>query len=236
MMAGRADLTRTRSITPSAHSTTMDSTNALNRMASIARLLLPPALLALGLLLPGGCSQPPKRIDPTGPEAVTGMGVDYGDSQEIAASMCRQMLSSPAFMRYPQPVLARYNNTVNNSSDPNVPVNIVNTRIRTTLLNSGQVQFTAALRTAEGHDPSVREARELADDPMFNPQSVQQSGAMQSVEAPQISVNSEFQSAYSTDGRLKQKTYQLRIFVVDLLTGRVIWEGTSLPIAKTGSN
>lgn len=194
------------------------------------------ALLTLPLLAASACTQPPKRIDPTGPEAVTGMGVDYGDAQEIAESMSRQMLASPAFMRYPQPVLGRYNNTLNNTSDPGLPANVVNTRIRSTLLNSGQIQFTAALRTAEGHDPSVREARELADDPMFNQQSVQQSGAMNAVEAPQISVNSEFQSVYSTDGKIKQKTYQLRIFVTDILTGRVIWEGTSKPIAKIGSN
>jgi len=183
-----------------------------------------------------GCNQPPKRIDPTGREAVTSMNVDYGDAQEIAESLSRQMLSSPAFTRYPQPVLARYNNTINNTSDPSLPANVVNTRIRSTLLNSGQIQFTAALRTAEGHDQGVREARELADDPMFNQQSVQQSGAMNAVDAPQISVNSEFQSVYSTDGTSKQKTYQLRIFVTDLLSGRVIWEGTSKPIAKLGRN
>ncbi|MFO0894760.1 MAG: hypothetical protein U0574_07365 [Phycisphaerales bacterium] len=199
-------------------------------------------LLALSLLslLSGaaltGCNEPPKRIDPTGREAVTGMGVDYGDAQEIAASLCNQMLQSPAFQRYGSPVLARYNNTINNTSDPNLPTNVVNTRIRSTLLNSGQLQFTAALKTAEGHDPSVREARELADDPMFNQRSVQESGAMGAVDAPKLSVNSEFQSTYSTDGSSKQKTYQLRIFVVDLLNGRVIWEGTSQPIAKVGKN
>ncbi len=204
----------------------------------IPTILRRPLLAAIPLLAmaPVACNQPPKRIDPTGPEAVTGMGVDYGDSQEIAESLCRQMLASPAFMRYQQPVLARYNPTVNNSSDPNAPLNIVNTRIRSTLLNSGQVQFTSALRTAEGHDPGVREARELAEDPMFNQQSVQESGAMGAVEAPKVSVNSEFQSAYSTNGSLKQKTYQLRIFVTDLLSGRVIWEGTSKPVAKVGSN
>lgn len=205
------------------------------RIPNLRRIALVVAPLSAALVA-SACSQPPKRIDPTGQEAVTGMGVDYGDAQEIAESMCRQMLASSAFMRYQQPVLGRYNNTINNTSDPNLPINIVNTRIRSTLLNSGQIQFTAALRTAEGHDPGVREARELADDPMFNQQSVQESGAMNAVDAPKISVNSEFQSAYSTDGTSKQKTYQLRIFVTDLLTGRVIWEGTSKPIAKVGRN
>lgn len=209
---------------------TQDMQQSIRPILLLAVFVLPAALSL------GGCNQPPKRIDPTGREAVTSMGVDYSDSQEIAESMSRQMLSSPAFMRYPQPVLARYNNTINNTSDANLPVNVVNTRIRSTLLNSGQIQFTAALRTAEGHDAGIREARELANDPMFNQQSVQQSGAMNAVDAPQISVNSEFQSVYSTDGKTKQKTYQLRIFVTDLLTGRVIWEGTSKPIAKIGSN
>lgn len=183
-----------------------------------------------------GCNQPPKRIDPTGREAVTSMGVDYGDAQETATSMTHQMLASGSFRPYPRPVLARYNNTINKTSDPNLPVDVVNTRIRSTLLNSGQIQFTSALRTAEGHDPAIREARELANDPMFNQQSVQQSGAMNAVEAPQVSFNSEFLSVYSTDGSAKQRTYELRIFVTDLLTGRVIWEGTSKPIAKLGKN
>ncbi|MBM4113127.1 MAG: hypothetical protein FJ253_07100 [Phycisphaerae bacterium] len=205
------------------------------RMPNLRRPTLVSAPL-VAVIFASACDSPPKRIDPTGPEAVTGMGVDYGDAQEIADSLCRQMLASPAFLRYQQPVLARYNNTINNTSDPNLPINIVNTRIRSTLLNSGQIQFTSALRTAEGHDPSVREARELADDPMFNQQSVQESGAMNAVEAPKVSVNSEFQSAYSTDGSSKQKTYQLRVFVTDLLSGRVIWEQTSKPIAKVGRN
>lgn len=207
-----------------------------HRIHPLRLVTLPGVLAALATVLLAGCSQPPKRIDPTGTEAVTSMSVDYGDAQEIAASLTHKMLSSSAFNQYPRPVLARYNNTVNNTSDPSVPASIVNTRIRSTLLNSGQIQFTSALRTAEGHDQGVREARELANDPMFNQQSVQQSGAMNAVDAPQISVNSEFQSVYSSDGKTKQRTYQLRIFVTDLLTGRVIWEDSSKPIAKVGSN
>ncbi|MBX3355237.1 MAG: hypothetical protein KF724_06025 [Phycisphaeraceae bacterium] len=192
--------------------------------------------LTLPIAFVAGCEQPPKRIDPTGREAVTSMGIDYSDAQEIAASMTNKMLSSAAFRRYSPPVLARYNNTVNKTADPNLPLDSVNTRIRSTLLNSGQIQFTAALVTAEGFDPSVREARDLANDPMFNQNTVQQSGALGAVDAPQISVNSEFLSVYSTDGRARQRTYELRIFVTDLLTGRVIWEDTSKAIAKLGRN
>jgi PBP1b-binding outer membrane lipoprotein LpoB len=197
------------------------------------------SLLAL-CLVAAGCQNKPVRVDPSGNEAITTMGLDYGDSQEIATSMADQLLQSQKLSAYrtgPKSILARYNNTVNKTSVPDreLPVDMVNTSIRSRLIRSGEFEFTAALATAEGADPSVREARELANDPMFDQQSVQETGPMGTVEAPRLSINSELLSAYSANAQASQRTFELRVFVVDLRTGRTVWESTSKPISKVGN-
>jgi PBP1b-binding outer membrane lipoprotein LpoB len=184
-----------------------------------------------------GCNSDPVRVDPTGNEAITTMGLDYGDSQEIATNMADQLLQSQKLSAYrtgPKSILARYNNTVNKSSIPDrdLPVSMVTTAIRSRLIRSGEFEFTAALETAEGADPSVREARELANDPMFDQTTVQESGSMGTVDAPRLSVNSELLSAYSANQNDSQRTFELRVWVVDLKNGRTIWENTSKPISK----
>ena len=71
---------------------------------------------------------------------------------------------------------------------------------------------------------------------MFDPASVQATGPMGTVEAPQLSINSELLSVYAANSQQKQRTFELRVFVVDLRTGRTIWESQSSPIAKRGQN
>lgn len=195
------------------------------------------ALLCAPPLLLAGCKNDPQRVDPSGNQAITTMGLDYGDSQEIATNMADQLLQSPKLAAYrtgPKSILARYNNTVNKSSIPDrdLPMSMVTTSIRSRLIRSGDFEFTAALQTAEGADPSVREARELANDPMFDQQTVQETGPMGTVEAPRLSVNSELLSAYSANKDDAQRTFELRVWVVDLRTGRTVWESTSKPISK----
>lgn len=190
-----------------------------------------------GTLTLGACNSDPVRVDPTGNEAITTMGLDYPDAQEIATNMAEQLLQSQRLTDYhtgPQPILARYNHTVNKTSVPDrdLPISMVTTAIRSRLLRSGEFDFTAALQTAEGADPSVREARELANDPMFDQSTVQETGPMGTVEAPRLSINSELLSAYSTNRTASQRTFELRVWVVDLRTGRTIWESTSKPISK----
>ena len=57
----------------------------------------------------------------------------------------------------------------------------MSTAIRSRLISSGQMELTAALQTAEGSDASVREARDLARDPMFDQKTVQEAGPMGTV-------------------------------------------------------
>lgn len=195
------------------------------------------ALLALAPVTLNGCNNDPVRVDPSGNEAITTMGLDYGDSQEIATNMADQLLQSQKLSAYrtgPKSILARYNNTVNKTSltEREIPLSTVTTAIRSRLIKSGEFEFTAALQTAEGADPSVREARDLANDPMFDQKTVQETGAMGAVDAPRLSVNSELLSVYSANKSDSQRTFELRVWVVDLLNGRTIWESTSRPISK----
>lgn len=199
-------------------------------------------LAGLGLAFAvAGCKQTPQRVDPSGNEAIVTMGMDYADAKEIATNMASQLLQSPKISAYQvsgKPILARYNPTLNKTSMPDreIPVEVMSTAIRSRLISSGQMELTAALQTAEGSDASVREARELANDPMFDPASVQATGPMGTVEAPQLSINSELLSVYAANSQQKQRTFELRVFVVDLRTGRTIWESQSSPIAKRGQN
>ncbi len=207
--------------------------------------IFPFACTALGcaaaLLLSTGCKPTPERVDPSGNEAIVTMGIDYADAQEIATNMATQMLQSERIVSYrttPRPILARYNPTVNKTSMPDreIPVEVMSTAIRSRLISSGQMELTAALQTAEGSDASVREARDLARDPMFDQKTVQETGPMGTVEAPMLSINSELLSVYAANREQKQRTFELRVFVVDLKTGRTVWESQSRPIAKRGTN
>ncbi len=100
--------------------------------------LLPIVLLAVSL---GACGTKVQYGDPTAVETLT---VDFGstDLQMIAEEMVQSLLSAPVIQEQDRPVLQVA--TVKNKTSEHIDTKSITDKIRTTLLNSNAVQFTAS--------------------------------------------------------------------------------------------
>lgn len=89
----------------------------------------------------GACGTKVQYGDPTAVETLT---VDFGstDLQMIAEKMVQSLLSAPVIQEQHRPVLQVA--TVKNKTNEHIDTKAITDKIRTTLLNSGKVQFTAA--------------------------------------------------------------------------------------------
>lgn len=199
----------------------MPTLRLLNRLVPIAVLSL----------LPTGCNPPPKRIDPTGPESITTMHLDYSDLREWSDSLTQEMLTDGFLDAYPRPVIMQVSTVENKTSISDIPTEMVFGRIRSGLRRDNRVRFVATLGS-DARDNAVRENTELTNDPMFNQQQVAERTAQGTATVPVLSVNSQILSAYERANNVKQKNYEMRMWVVDLRNGEVVWEGFSNAVAK----
>lgn len=205
-----------------------------SRVTAMQTAVRPASLLAAGALLApllsmAGCNPPPKRIDPTGPEAVTTMQIDYSDLREWADSLTQEMLIDGFLNDYPKPVLMQVSNVQNKTSIPDINTEMVLGRIRSNLRKDNRVRFVATLGT-DARDDSVRENTELTQDPMFNQQQVSERTAQGTASVPMLSVNTQILTAPESSG--KQRNYEMRMWVVDLRNGETVWEGFSNTVGK----
>ena len=189
------------------------------------------ALLAVATLASSACNSPPKRIDPTGPEAVTTMDLDYSDLREWADSLTQEMLTDGFLQNYPKPVIMQVSKVENKTSSSDIPTEMVFGRIRSGLRKDNRVRFVATLGT-DARDDTVRENTGLSNDPMFNQQQVQERTAQGTATVPMLSVNAQILSAYERTNNVKQKNYEMRMWVVDLRNGETVWEGFSNTVGK----
>ena len=89
----------------------------------------------------GACGTKVQYGDPTAVETLT---VDFGstDLQSIAEKMVQSLLSAPVIQERNRPVLQVA--TVKNKTNEHIDTKAITDKIRTTLINSGKVEFTAA--------------------------------------------------------------------------------------------
>jgi len=101
---------------------------------------LTPALVVLVVCF-GACGSKVQYGDPTAVETLT---VDFGstDLQMIAEKMVQSLLYSPVIQEGHRPVFQV--TSVKNMTNEHIDTKAITDKIRTTLLNSGKVQFTAA--------------------------------------------------------------------------------------------
>ena len=177
------------------------------------------------------CNSAPRRIDPTGPEAITSAQLDYSDLREWADSLTQEMLQDGYLERYPKPVLMQVSTVKNKTSIPDINTEMVLGRIRANLRKDDRVRFVATLGS-DARDEAVRENRELTNDPMFNQQQVAEKTAQGTASVPSLSVNCEILSAVQRTQTARQRNYEMRMYVVDLRTGETMWEGFSNTVGK----
>ena len=197
----------------------------------------PLSAAALGLALSAlaaapGCSSGPTRIDPTSDEKVVSMGVDYDEILEWSQKLTQRMLASgflnnPRYQPYPVTmVVSRVDNNTNLSNFPN---GMLLGRIRATLANSGKAQWVTTYG-GDGTEEMSFQTDDLQNDPRFEKLDRKQAG--EKFKTAQLAVKTEIDYLGARDGRLAQNTYEVRMYVTDVVSGTAVWEGFSDPIAK----
>jgi uncharacterized protein (TIGR02722 family) len=151
--------------------------------------------------------------DPTAVETLT---VDFGstDLQMIAEKMVQSLLSSPAIQERYRPVLQVA--TLKNKTNEHIDTKSITDKIRTTLLNSGKVQFTASEIRQEVIDELEYQRGSGYVDPATRKQVGKQVGAA-------FLLAGEITSIAKERGNTKDVYYQMTLNLVDLETGLIAW-------------
>ncbi|MEM7623087.1 MAG: hypothetical protein AAF235_07765 [Planctomycetota bacterium] len=199
-------------------------------------------VLAAALLFAAGCettsgsrsSGQPSGVARVSPDDRLGTrGMDRLEIDEAADELTRRMLDSGFLERgYTGrlPAIMVMSDIENLSDIPRFPKEVIAARVRERLLQSGKVQFVSFF----GQDGTDPYATGIQDDLLeqFPELDTTSRPARGSLQAPRLSLRTQVQSVSGTDGRFRQTDYQVRMFVSDMATGLVVWEGVSEPVSK----
>jgi PBP1b-binding outer membrane lipoprotein LpoB len=180
-----------------------------------------------------GCNSGPKRIDPNSDEHVVSMNVDYPEIVEWSETLTQRMLSDGFLDRpdYPHPVRMVVSTVENKTNISDFPKESMLGRIRAKLRNSGKVVYVSTYGS-DATDAMAGQTQELKDDDRFDTKQLPKTGQW-GVARLSLRTQVLYQGARANDQR--QNTYEVRMFVSDVQSGEVVWEGFSEPIAKKSS-
>ena len=190
--------------------------------------LLPAALL----LLAAGCATQTEMIDLSHDTTARVNALDSRDFDTAAEKMISDMIESgaidkPAGGRY---VLAI--GRVANRTKQDIDVDQLVKKIRVSLLKSKKVFVTTAVGAAGAEDNMSRAVRDLADDEMFNANTVAQQGT---AIAPELSLSGKIIERNLKISSSKQRIeYIFQLTLPDINTGLAFWEGEET-IGKIGA-
>jgi hypothetical protein len=175
------------------------------------RCLWAAAFLLLTLVV--GCGTTVEYGDATAVETVT---VDFGstDLQMIAEKMVQSMLASPVIAENNRPVVQV--SSVKNQTGEHIDTKAITDKIRTTLLKSGKVQFSAS----EVREEMIDELHYQRDSGYVDPATQTQVG--QHVGASYLITGDIASIKKSKDGT-KDVYYKITLNLVDLQTGLISW-------------
>ena len=166
------------------------------------------------LLLAGyGCGSKVQYGDATAVETLT---ADYGstDLQMIAEKMVRSMLASPVIQESHRPVLQV--SSVLNKTEEHIDTKAITDKIRTTLIQSGKVQFSAS----EIRQEMIDELQFQRGSGYVNPSTSKNIGKQ--VGADYLLAGEITSIRKSKDGT-KDVYYKMTLNLVDLETGLISW-------------
>jgi len=187
--------------------------------------------LSISALLLSACGSAPKRIDATGNEGIVSIdNVDFKDWQIAAEKGIRSLLESGTLNRNDNRKNIIMISSVKNSTTQHINTRILTDKIRQALLRSGKALTTTAISGTGADDAASRQVRELANDPMFNQNTVQQSGT---VIAPDMSLSGEIVQQQNSLGRREESYFFFHLSLTDLTTGLAVWED-NVEIVKQG--
>jgi len=187
--------------------------------------------LSISALLLTACGSAPKRIDATGNEGIVSIdNVDFKDWQIAAEKGIRSLLESGTLNRNDNRKNIIMISSVKNSTTQHINTRILTDKIRQSLLRSGKALTTTAISGTGADDAASRQVRELANDPMFKQNTVQQSGT---VIAPDMSLSGEIVQQQNSLGRREESYFFFHLSLTDLTTGLAVWED-NVEIVKQG--
>ena len=187
--------------------------------------------LSISALLLSACGSAPKRIDATGNEGIVSIdNVDFKDWQIAAEKGIRSLLESGTLNRNDNRKNIIMISSVKNSTTQHINTRILTDKIRQALLRSGKALTTTAISETGADDAASRQVRELANDPMFKQNTVQQSGT---VIAPDMSLSGEIVQQQNSLGRREESYFFFHLSLTDLTTGLAVWED-NVEIVKQG--
>lgn len=170
--------------------------------------------LAAGLaLVAAGCGTTVEYGDAKAVETVT---VDFGstDLQMIAEKMVRSMLAAPVIAEANRPVLQV--SAVRNQTGEHIDTKAITDKIRTTLIQSGKVQFTAA----DARQEMVDELQYQRDSGYVDPSTRTPVG--RHVGASYL-LTGDIASIRKSKDDTKDVYYKITLNLVDLETGLISW-------------
>jgi len=171
------------------------------------------AFLITLALLTGACSTKVQYGDPGAVETLT---VDFGstDLQMIAEKMVNSMLTSPVIQEQHRPVLQVAK--VRNKTNEHIDTESITDKIRTTLIKSGKVKFSAAESRQEIISNLEYQSGSGYVDPATQKQIGKQVGA-------DYLLTGEISAIKKQRGKTQDVYYKITLNLVDLETGLIEW-------------
>lgn len=165
------------------------------------------------------------------------MELEYRDWTSTAEKMTKSMLTSGAFSRVKNPVIAM--GTIKNDTMQRFDTDILTKKIRSTLVNSGRAQVATSFRNNKAaEDETTYAMRQTRDNAEYDSSTIAQKGTLvapnMSLSGKMIQRNLKLESGWfsSVDTRVE---YYLQLTLTDLKTGLSVWEDEQ-PIVKEGSH
>ncbi len=173
------------------------------------------ALLAALAMLPA-CSSAPNVSygDPTAVETVT---IDFGstDLQSIAEKMTQSLLASGVLANGQRPVL--YVAQVKNRTDEQLDTKSVTDKIRTALLRSGRVRFSAAM---EANSEIVNQLEHQNMSGLTSPETAKRYGKQVGAD---YFLFGEIANIRKQAGRVEDVYFKFTLNLVDIESGLIEW-------------
>lgn len=165
------------------------------------------------------------------------MELEYRDWTSTAEKMTKSMLSSGAFSRVKNPVIAI--GEIKNDTMQRFDTDILIKKIRTTLINSGRAQVTTGFQNGRpAEDQTTYNVRNTRGNVEYDASTIAERGTLvapnMSLSGKMLQRNLKLKSGWfsSVDTRVE---YYLQLTLSDVKTGLALWEDEQ-PIIKEGDH
>ncbi len=174
------------------------------------------SIVVLAFFIVTGCASTPK-VSYGDPEQVETITTEFGstDLQMIAEKMVNSLLASPVLSSGSRPVF--YVHQVKNMTDEHLDTKSVTDKIRTTLLKSGKVRFTAV---NEVNDEILKQLEYQTRSGVVDLSTAKRAGSQIGAD---YFLFGEIASIRKSAGRVKDVYFKFTLNLVNIKTGLIEW-------------